>query len=118
MREKLIELICEKTQDGCECYCNHPYCEECKRLADYLIANGVTVQKWISVEDRLPEEDGKYLVLNESGNMFDTEYSDYSGFGYWRMYYDPDPLALAGSEWYELDDITHWMPLPEPPKGE
>ena len=24
--------------------------------ADYLIANGVTVQEWISVKDRLPEE--------------------------------------------------------------
>lgn len=24
-------------------------------IADYLIANGVTVQEWISVEDKLPE---------------------------------------------------------------
>ena len=32
-----------------------------KEIADYLIANGVTVQKWIPVTERLPEEMGKYL---------------------------------------------------------
>jgi hypothetical protein len=42
-RDKLIELICQITQDGCECYCNHPYCSGCKDLADYLLANGVIV---------------------------------------------------------------------------
>ena len=73
--------------------------------------------EWISVKEP-PKKDGRYLVLNESEMIFDAEYSAYSGFGYWRMNYDPDTLALVDSEWYELDDITHWMPMPEPPKGE
>ena len=29
---------------------------ENKKIADYLIAHGVTVQEWISVNDRLPEK--------------------------------------------------------------
>ena len=43
-RDRLIELICDKIQDGhCIGYCNHPPCNQCKDLADYLIANGVIV---------------------------------------------------------------------------
>ena len=42
--DKLIELICDKIQDGhCIGYCNHPPCSRCKDIADYLIANGVIV---------------------------------------------------------------------------
>lgn len=43
MRDRLIELICDKLQNGCECYCNHPPCSQCKDLADYLLENGVVV---------------------------------------------------------------------------
>lgn len=43
-RDRLIELICDKIQDGhCIGYCNHPPCNQCKDLADYLIANSVIV---------------------------------------------------------------------------
>ena len=31
-------------------------------FADYLIQNGVTVQEWISVDDRLPEEN-EYVMI-------------------------------------------------------
>lgn len=43
MRDRLIELICDKLQDGCECYCNHPPCRQCENIADHLLANGVIV---------------------------------------------------------------------------
>lgn len=44
MRERLKELICEVIQtDECVSHCNHPYCGECERLADHLLANGVIV---------------------------------------------------------------------------
>lgn len=73
---------------------------------DHLIANGVTVQEWISVKDRLPEE-GQW-VLVYYGNFYGCimnvfEYTD----GIWRD-------AYRNSE--EPGFITHWMPLPEPPK--
>ena len=31
-------------------------------FADYLIQNGITVQEWISVKDRLPEEN-EYVMI-------------------------------------------------------
>ena len=35
---------------------------------DYLIDHGVTVQEWISVDDRLPEESGMYIVTANDGH--------------------------------------------------
>jgi len=49
-REKLIELL---KDDDCPLLWIHG---DVKNLANYLIANGVTIQKWIPVTERLPEE--------------------------------------------------------------
>jgi hypothetical protein len=68
--------------------------------ADYLIAHGVTVQEWISVEEMMPEQDGKYIVYTRTG---------FTGMSY---YY-----AIEGAFGFDRWDVTHWMPLPEPPKG-
>lgn len=50
--------------------------------------------RWISVEDRLPEKAGRYLVSTQ------------------RMVY----VMHFEAEKFIFSDITHWMPLPEPPK--
>lgn len=63
-----------------------------------------SVQKWIPVDDRLPEQTGLVLVCDTRENYFSAW--EYLGNGLW--YYDE-------IFWY-TDDITHWMPLPEPPK--
>ena len=51
-RDRLIELVCDKIQDGhCIGHCNYPPCNQCKELADHLITNDVIVQKqgeWVS----------------------------------------------------------------------
>ena len=76
---------------------------------DHLIANGVTVQEWISVDDRLPEADVAVLArcfYHES----------------WRTLVCHTSKRNTG-EWYtnvagQWVQVTHWMPLPEKPKGE
>ena len=65
---------------------------------------------WISVEDRLPIENGKYLVIREYSawerSLRDISIEFYSTeFEGWFF----DGTKLLG--------VTHWMPLPEPPKG-
>ena len=67
---------------------------------DHLIANGVTVQEWISVNDRLPEPTYCVLVVGAYSEMA------------------IDALGTDGEWMGMVEDITHWMPLPEPPKGE
>ena len=71
--------------------------------------------KWIPVSERLPEEDGRYLVLTP-GYILGGD--DYNVWLIWYRpqggFYDIDP------QWGDMpmDDVTHWMPLPEAPKGE
>ena len=97
-REKLIELLSQvQYLGGLE-----------EKIADHLIANGVTVQKWIPVTERLPEEDGYYLCCVKSFSFPGRTYinilhCDKNGFQEGHIY---------------TDDVTHWMPLPEAPKGE
>ena len=83
------------------------------------------VQEWISVKDRLPEEDGKYLVFEQSSGRTNTsilwfakdarKVDRYDFKGRWKnAWYEYD------SEWghYTVNSVTHWQYLPQPPKGE
>ena len=123
VREKLIEIVCDAMEsDGCIGHCNHSPCFGVERVVNALIDNGVTVQEWISVNDRLPEGMDRVLVLFENGGIMDAQYEgcidDESRFGTYREYYDPDTLGFVDGEWIPYECVTHWMPLPQPPKGE
>ena len=64
--------------------------------------------KWISVDDRLPEEKVNCIV------HYKHAYCDNDG--YWAIgfcYYDGEKFKLNPA--YK---VTHWMPAPQPPKGE
>ena len=78
------------------------------RIADCLVINGVTVQEWISVTERLPEKGEEVLV-------FDTR-ENWTGFAWLRP--DETWTALGFDFPFDLGEVTHWMPLPQPPKGE
>lgn len=79
----------------------------------------VSVPQWISVKDSLPDVAGMYIVTacdewcsHGEGIWYDTVVvvAEYSG-GCWNW-------NDNGTD-YDIDDlVTHWMPLPEPPKGE
>lgn len=69
VREKLVELI-EPHMSGLACEyesgsCELTSCRSCnaRNIADHLIANGVTVQEWVSVNDRLPDSCGFPCLL-------------------------------------------------------
>ena len=119
-REKLIELLE-----------NSPYLDvlggylDYETAADHLIAHGVTVQEWISVKDRFPEDVyGKerdkivVLVLTKSGNVSQcTRCADYD------CTTDATLSQVKWTKngqfyWSKGKKVTHWMPLPQPPKGE
>lgn len=77
-------------------------------LADHLLANGLTAQEWIPVTERMPEESGMYIVAAKDGRAQRTT------FVIWQKRNKVWNLTGARSYW----KVTHWMPLPEPPKGE
>ena len=109
-REKLIELLAESEYMSFE------------KKADHLIANGVTVQKWIPVTERLPDKDGDYLCYKKSG-LYEVfgfakdgrKKHKYDFFRDWKnvwFFYD------SKYGYVTTDCVTHWMPLPDFPKGE
>ena len=54
VRENLVKLL--KTSPTRNGY------TDLEDVADHLITNGVTVQEWVSVDERLPESKGQYIV--------------------------------------------------------
>ena len=127
-REKLIEILRVPIYP-------HLDADPAEVVADYLLDNGVTfatdnnvgdkmtptdkdnnvpsndvpdtnVGKWIPVTERLPSESGKYLVCTKTRNVYQIKFYTY---------------PPEGGHWGQKDkgrSITHWMHLPEAPKGE
>ena len=80
--------------------------------AHMTLKNGVTVQEWISVKDRLPDSSVKYIVVADSKyhtGMRVVSAKSLMVEEFWGM---PMGHFAHGQQ------VTHWMPLPEPPKGE
>ena len=112
VKEKLVELLgniylpmMAGSDTIGECRIPHKFKRE---IADHLIAHGVTVQEWISVDDRLPEEKVNCIV------HYQHAYCDNDG--YWAI-----GFCFYDGEKFQLDPaykVTHWMSPPEPPKGE
>ena len=92
VREKLVELLDIIIQPGQKTLGD---------IADHLIARGITVQEWISVDDRLPEQGEEAICIAADGDMMIGKYTEWG----WMF-----PCYF--------EDLTHWMPIPEPPKGE
>lgn len=72
-----------------------------KQMMEHYIANGVTVQQWIPVTEKLPTRED----ANETESILAIHKADgYVGRWIW------DIVARHPKE------FTHWMPLPQPPK--
>lgn len=123
VREKLIEILRKPIFP-------HELVDPTEAVADYLLDSGVTVQEWISVDDRLPEFPGHYLVCTSinywhGGCMDINENHKYHQNGT-PVGYDGSTMSVldcyydVAGHWNRVCDshVTHWMPIPEPPKGE
>ena len=102
VREKLIDLILDAKRTDPETGRFTEY------LADYLVSNGVTVQDWVSVKERLPKEKVNCIVHYKHAYC---DNDDYWAIG--TCFYDGEKFQL-----YPAYKVTHWMPIPQPPKGE
>ena len=99
-KEKLVELLDRFVYD--DWYDNDD-------IAEKLISNGVTGQEWVPVTEKLPEDSGYYLVVHRN------KYNGSISIAF-EMY-----IKCKIGELWENDyayDGTHWMLLPEMPKGE
>ena len=130
VREKLIEILRKPIFP-------HELADPIEAVADYLLDSGVTVQEnmeisdellkqlknapitnwkeepsievvqeWISVDDRLPENGKEGVLIALRGGEVDIGWCE---DGRWRSEFVNE---------YEDGEVTHWMPIPQPPKGE
>ena len=130
IKEKLVDIVCDATQiNGCNHSCNHSPCTMVSGIVDALIKNGVTVQEWISVNDKMPEmgehhqsEDVLVCIDYRPDDPDTTEdtyvsidHVDFNCFGQGEFSCErDDPRGGEPSPYF----VSHWMPIPQPPKGE
>ena len=120
VREKLVELL-QNAKAAMKS--ENLSCDIARNMfvVDFMMANGVTVQEWISVDDRLPDETGRYLVVKKriapdelGGNRTDIVILRFFVDDGFRMpTHIPDWINGEINE-----EVTHWMHIPEPPKGD
>ena len=111
VREKLIELLTDFY--GCD---NMYYDVDALAMAQHLIANGVTVQEWIPASEPPKKITNKVIVLCKNGYRGFGHYEDYKGKQTWYNLESCKPFTDWDLEYCESYKVTHWMPLPEPPK--
>ena len=105
VKEKLVELLADLYS------CDPAYYDvDVRDIAQHLVDHAVAFQKWISVDDRLPE-----FCIPVLARCFHH--------GKWRTLVCHTSEENAG-EWYTDEvcqwvKVTHWMPLPpDMQKGE
>lgn len=81
-----------------------------RMTTDILSGLQLNTNYFISIIDKLPEETGRYWcyikVLNDLGNSYYQ----------WNCEYNAEEKRFIGALINEGDNVTHWMPLAEPPK--
>ena len=120
VREKLAELlksVLPNFRNNMAYWGEKPIYE----FADCLLANGVTVQEWISVKEQLPQENEPEGALCEDVQVLLNNGKVSVGWCNRRtkLWYHMD----YGEDYFTSNDYDHtpvvaWMPLSEPPKGE
>ncbi len=100
--EHKLDFLHDNDEDGVRDFAN----DLLVRVKNYIAtepAEDVVEAKWISVNEGLPEEDTRVLVyLDRNANPY--------------TFFDTD--RLKNGKWVRWNKcVTHWMPLPKPPKG-
>ena len=140
VKEKLVELL-QNAKAAMKS--ENLSCDIARNMfvVDFMMSNGVTVQEWISVDDRLPENGVHVLLCCEIHRYGGEIAGKYVCDGYYAEankiiaggfpdecdceYSEEDDEYYLCEGWYEViknwddynsvaveDFVTHWMPLP------
>ncbi len=100
--QKLRQLYCPE--------CNNDSVAKCRKCWVEAICDLIEISqadKWIPVVERLPDADKKVLVITASGSFKVARCN---------FYKNGTEVNWATNDGLGEKAITHWMPLPDPPK--
>ncbi len=106
VREQLVELLMQVEDNMCDDCGREPVGCAVVAVADHLIAHGVTVQKWISVSERLPKNFVSVLGYMTDAGEFPPVRECYT---VGNAFFFP---ALG-----DIHPVSHWREIPQPPRG-
>ena len=102
--EEMARTLCGE-KNACEACVSFDMCEFRTEASVLCNADYRKQSDWISVEERLPEDDETVLVITSESEMEVCFYKTESKGIFQRL----GGLVL-------IYNVTHWMPLPEAPK--
>ena len=107
VREKLVEMIVEASHECDDFYDLWDMRQCAEEIASFMIAHGVTVQEWISVDERIPQNFVSVLGYMTDAGEFPPVRECYT----------------VGNEFFfpalgDVHPVSHWCEMPQPPKGE
>lgn len=111
VREKLVELLMQNEDNLCDDCGREPVGCAVVAIADHLIANGVTIQRWVPVTERLPDKkiviQGEEYLKTVAVRVKDCRVERIALFvPEERAWFDADGLLMT-------EKVTHWNELPE-----
>ena len=72
------------------------------------------MSNWISVKDRLPEDQDECFIFVPTFDSRGVKSTPYVLHGtYWE---ECEEWTTCEGENFSIDEVTHWQPLPEPPE--
>ena len=111
--DKLYDYLMEMANDEHNKGCFPSVSTVLEDIADYIaVLDGADIREvmnsaWIPVSERLPEENQKCLITTRWQTVLLAEYR----LDYFRLFY--------AERWdFETKDVTAWMPIPEPYRGD
>lgn len=90
---------CKRDMKSCQYDRDYSLMDFCEWLDD-----APTASPWHRVEDELPEKFVNVILANKRGKHYDIDKGWWNGYSFDR--------CAKGI----YRNVTHWMPLPEPPK--
>ena len=113
-KEKQIREMARDICENCRTLtkCDKDICTMAYKTTEHLIEKGWKKEiqgEWVSVEDKLPQENEKVLAINSEGEIFIATY----------LVHKVSPSARGYKTWASglwNGTPTHWQPLPQPPK--
>lgn len=101
----------KESLDDTEARCSSKIGLRGKRPSDNRTATEISQSPWISVKERLPDKDTKVIIV-DNGDVSVVTYGHGRAHDEWWDELNTDMDASPT----DCGNVTHWMPLPEPPK--